>query len=193
MGAIISLSSSLLILIFTFSTAPLLCFSSASLETTNLATNLKASAAADDGSSGVQKLWCVAKNNADDAALQNAIDWACGHGGTDCGPINQMNGPCYDPTNIQSTASYVFNDYYTRNGRSEEACDFGGTANLFSMDPSHGSCVIPHSNVAVANGGFVGTGSVQNDASDGSESMVRCSQVSIAIFLFFMALPALLF
>ncbi|KAK8712151.1 hypothetical protein V6N13_147398 [Hibiscus sabdariffa] len=39
------------------------------------------------GGTTVTELWCVAKNNAEDAALQGALDWACGQGGADCGPI----------------------------------------------------------------------------------------------------------
>ncbi|BBG99413.1 plasmodesmata callose-binding protein 5, partial [Prunus dulcis] len=48
----------------------------------------------------------LAKNNAEDAQLQSALDWACGAGGADCSPI-QQGGPCYDSTDIQNTASYV--------------------------------------------------------------------------------------
>ncbi|KAG6531542.1 hypothetical protein ZIOFF_005356 [Zingiber officinale] len=88
------------------------------------------------------ELWCVAKNNAEDAALQSAIDWACGPGRADCRPI-QQGGACFDPDDIQSHASYSFNDYYLRNGLSASACNFSGTAALTSLNPSHGSCVFP--------------------------------------------------
>ncbi|XP_078177147.1 PLASMODESMATA CALLOSE-BINDING PROTEIN 5-like isoform X2 [Carex rostrata] len=81
-------------------------------------------------------IWCVAKNNADDAALQSAIDWACGPGGADCRPI-QQGGSCYDPGDIQSHASYAFNDYFIKNGGAEAACDFSGTAALTSLNPGH--------------------------------------------------------
>ncbi|XP_077251164.1 PLASMODESMATA CALLOSE-BINDING PROTEIN 2-like [Tasmannia lanceolata] len=100
-------------------------------------------------------LWCVAKNNAEDAALQSALDWACGAGGSDCRPI-QQGGSCSDPTDIQSFASYAFNDYYLRNGLSPQSCDFSGTAALTSLNPSHGSCVFP-SSTSARNGSFTGT------------------------------------
>ncbi|KAJ0642381.1 putative carbohydrate-binding X8 domain-containing protein, plant [Helianthus annuus] len=80
-------------------------------------------------------LWCVAKNNAEDSALQSAIDWACGAGGADCSPI-QQGGPCYDGSDIRKTASYAFNDYCTKNGMTEDTCNFANTAALTSLDPS---------------------------------------------------------
>ncbi|KAK9152957.1 hypothetical protein Sjap_000437 [Stephania japonica] len=100
-----------------------------------------------------QKLWCVAKNNADDASLQRAIDWACGAGGADCSPIQQGRS-CYDPNNFQATATYAFNDYFRKHG-DDASCDFGSTAALSSLDPSHGDCKLPYSIQAVSNGGFV--------------------------------------
>lgn len=81
------------------------------------------------------ELWCVAKNNAEDAALQSAIDWACGPGGANCGPI-QPGGPCYDSKDIQKTASFVFNDYFLKHGMTEDACNFDNTAALISINPS---------------------------------------------------------
>ncbi|XP_042460372.1 PLASMODESMATA CALLOSE-BINDING PROTEIN 5-like [Zingiber officinale] len=103
------------------------------------------------------ELWCVAKNNAEDAALQSAIDWACGPGRADCRPI-QQGGACFDPDDIQSHASYSFNDYYLRNGLSASACNFSGTAALTSLNPSHGSCVFPSSSSST-NGSFSGSAS----------------------------------
>lgn len=88
------------------------------------------------GGSGVTvELWCVAKNNAADSALQAAIDWACGPGGADCGPI-QQGGPCYDPSDIQKTASYAFNEYFLKHGMTEDSCFFDNTAALTSLNPS---------------------------------------------------------
>ncbi|XP_031476846.1 PLASMODESMATA CALLOSE-BINDING PROTEIN 5-like [Nymphaea colorata] len=103
----------------------------------------------DDQSYDVE-LWCVAKNNAPDSALQTALDWACGHGGTDCSPI-QSGGPCYDPSDIQALASFAFNDYFLKNGLSQQSCDFSGTAALTSLNPSFGNCFFP-SSFSVKNG-----------------------------------------
>lgn len=108
------------------------------------------------GGSGVTvELWCVAKNNAADAALQTAIDWACGPGGADCGPI-QQGGPCYDPSDIQKTASYAFNDYFLKHGMTEDSCSFDNTAALTSLNPSHGSCKFKSSTGATGSGNITG-------------------------------------
>ncbi|XP_030538561.1 PLASMODESMATA CALLOSE-BINDING PROTEIN 5-like isoform X2 [Rhodamnia argentea] len=88
------------------------------------------------------ELWCVAKNNADDASLQAAINWACGLGGSDCGPI-QQGGPCYDPADIERSASYAFNDYYLKHGMTDDSCNFANTAALTSINPSRGNCKFP--------------------------------------------------
>lgn len=82
-----------------------------------------------------QELWCVARNNADDAALQAAINWACSAGGADCAPI-QQGGPCYDPSNILNTASYAFNDYFRKHGLSDDSCNFDNNAAITSINPS---------------------------------------------------------
>ncbi|KAG9446126.1 hypothetical protein H6P81_012254 [Aristolochia fimbriata] len=89
-----------------------------------------------------QKMWCVAKNNAEDGALQAAIDWACGPGGADCAPI-QQGGDCFDPQDIQSHASYAFNDYFLKHGLDPQACVFNGAAEVTMLNPSQGKCVLP--------------------------------------------------
>ncbi|KAG0514612.1 hypothetical protein BDA96_10G207800 [Sorghum bicolor] len=98
------------------------------------------------GMSGGGQLWCVAKNNAEDGALQSAIDWACSVDGgrADCAAI-QQGGACFDPPDLQQHASYAFNDYFLRSGgaASPAACDFSGAAALTALNPSHGSCVFP--------------------------------------------------
>lgn len=99
------------------------------------------------------ELWCVAKNNAEDSSLQAAIDWACGPGGADCSGI-QQGGACYDPSDIVKTASYVFNNYYLKNGPADEACSFSNNAAFTSLNPSQGTCKLPSSK-QVSNGNIV--------------------------------------
>jgi hypothetical protein len=89
-------------------------------------------------SGGGGQLWCVAKNNAEDGALQSAIDWACGpDGGADCRAI-QQGGACYELPDLLAHASYAFNDYFLRSGgaASPAACDFSGAAALIGLNPS---------------------------------------------------------
>lgn len=83
--------------------------------------------------------WCVALPGVSQIDLQNALDWACGLGMADCKPI-QRGGACFDPDTLVSHASYAFNNYYQQNGNSDIACNFGGTATLTNIDPSHGKC-----------------------------------------------------
>lgn len=100
----------------------------------SLGKNPQQSSKAGNGVVSVE-LWCVAKNNAETSALQTALDWACGTGGADCGPI-QQGGPCYDLSDIQATASFAFNDYFLKHGLTEDSCYFDNTAALTSLNPS---------------------------------------------------------
>ncbi|KAK3039740.1 hypothetical protein RJ639_027397 [Escallonia herrerae] len=84
--------------------------------------------------------WCVAHAAASQVDLQNALDWACGLGMADCGPI-QSGGPCFNPNTLLSHASFAFNSYYQQNGNSDIACNFGGTATLTKNNPSYDKCV----------------------------------------------------
>ncbi|KAM7256441.1 hypothetical protein ACFE04_012182 [Oxalis oulophora] len=83
-------------------------------------------------------VWCVANPSASPTALQVALDYACGYGGSDCTAI-QPGGGCYDPSTVQSHASYAFNSYYQKNPV-PNSCVFGGTAQLVYTDPSNGNC-----------------------------------------------------
>ncbi|XP_072976557.1 uncharacterized protein [Typha angustifolia] len=87
--------------------------------------------------------WCVANAGSPDAALQNALDYACGIGGADCSAI-QPTGSCYNPNTLQAHASYAFNIYYQRNPM-PSSCDFGGTAMIVNTNPSSGTCLYPSS------------------------------------------------
>ncbi|KAM3305907.1 glucan endo-1,3-beta-glucosidase 13 [Capsicum chacoense] len=84
--------------------------------------------------------WCVARAGAPQLDLQNALDWACGLGMADCRPI-QVGGPCFEPNTLLSHASFAFNNYYQQNGNSDIACNFGGTAMLTKINPSHEKCI----------------------------------------------------
>ncbi|KAG6718003.1 hypothetical protein I3842_04G129100 [Carya illinoinensis] len=124
------------------------------------------------------ELWCVAKNNAEDAALQTALDWVCGPGAADCGPI-QNGGPCYDPHDIQATASFAFNDYYLKHGLTDDGCFFDNTAALTSLNPSHDNCKFP-SSLNVNNGSVSSLTAV--GAMGSSEGMSGCSQIGQQLF-----------
>ncbi|KAJ9556875.1 hypothetical protein OSB04_011489 [Centaurea solstitialis] len=87
--------------------------------------------------------WCIAKNGASQAAIQSALDYACGIGGADCSTI-QQGASCYEPVTLQNHASYAFNSYYQKNPV-PTSCDFGGAAVVTTNNPSSGSCVFPSS------------------------------------------------
>lgn len=78
--------------------------------------------------------WCVAKSDANDAALQANIDYVCSSG-LDCKPI-QAGGVCYNPNTVRSHASYAMNAYYQFNGPHDFNCDFNHTGVITSSDPS---------------------------------------------------------
>ncbi|KAD5317895.1 hypothetical protein E3N88_17841 [Mikania micrantha] len=92
--------------------------------------------------------WCIAKNGASQAALQSALDYACGIGGADCATI-QQGSSCYEPVTLQNHASYAFNSYYQRNP-APTSCDFEGVAAVTTTNPSTGSCVYPSSSTSSA-------------------------------------------
>ncbi|KAG8364776.1 hypothetical protein BUALT_Bualt18G0033900 [Buddleja alternifolia] len=85
--------------------------------------------------------WCIASQSVSQPALQVALDYACGHGGADCSPI-QPGGSCYTPITLRDHASYAFNSYYQKNPV-PTSCNFGGSAVTTSTDPSYGSCQYP--------------------------------------------------
>ncbi|XP_059663225.1 PLASMODESMATA CALLOSE-BINDING PROTEIN 5-like [Cornus florida] len=153
-------------------------------------TTLRQSTSAQDGGVVSVELWCVAKNNAENSALQSALDWACGSGGSDCRPI-QQGGPCYDPADIQRTASFAFNDYFLKHGLTEDSCNFDSTAALTSLNPSHGTCKFP-SSFTVNNGSFVGSsttvglGPSSADMNSGNFVTARWCWALITIHLFYL-------
>jgi hypothetical protein len=80
--------------------------------------------------------FCVALQNADPAALQAGLSWACGSGHADCSAI-QPGGACYSQNNLPALASYAYNDYYQKMSSSGATCSFNGTATTTNNDPSN--------------------------------------------------------
>ncbi|XP_008660126.1 glucan endo-1,3-beta-glucosidase 1 isoform X2 [Zea mays] len=91
--------------------------------------------------------FCVALQDADPAALQAGLNWACGPGHADCSAI-QPGGACYQQNNLPAIASYAYNDYYQEMASTGATCSFNGTATTTTNDPSSGSCVFAGSSTA---------------------------------------------
>ncbi|BBN01606.1 protein MpGH17.4 [Marchantia polymorpha subsp. ruderalis] len=83
--------------------------------------------------------WCIANPAATPETLQPALDYACGQGGADCALI-QAGAACYLPNSLHDHSSYAFNQYYQTHKKTGGTCDFGGTAQLSTVDPSSGTC-----------------------------------------------------
>ncbi|PQQ06071.1 glucan endo-1 3-beta-glucosidase 2 [Prunus yedoensis var. nudiflora] len=88
--------------------------------------------------------FCITKDGADPKMLQAALDWACGPGKVDCSALLQGE-PCCEPDNVIAHATYAFDTYYHKMGKTPAACDFNGVAAITTTDPSHGSCIFPGS------------------------------------------------
>ncbi|ONK76404.1 uncharacterized protein A4U43_C03F27380 [Asparagus officinalis] len=109
--------------------------------------------------------WCVCKQDLPSPTLQKAIDYACG-AGANCGPIHQGQ-PCYEPNTVAAHCSFAANSYYQKNGQNQQACDFSGTAQLVTSDPSTPGCSYP-ATPSAAGGPGTGTPSTSPTTPGGS-------------------------
>lgn len=105
---------------------------------------------------GSDAAFCVCKQDALPAAMQKAIDYACGKG-ADCTQI-QPGAPCSNPGTMIAHCSYACNSYFQKNAGIGGTCDFGGVATLTGADPSVGTCKYPAGASGVGTGTGVGTG-----------------------------------
>ncbi len=87
-------------------------------------------------------IWCVAIANLPDTAYQRDYDYACG-AGADCSPL-QPGGACYTPNNLYAHTSYAINSYFQNNGQNASFCNFNGTAQLTTTNPSTPGCAYPY-------------------------------------------------
>ncbi|GFS29417.1 O-Glycosyl hydrolases family 17 protein [Actinidia rufa] len=78
--------------------------------------------------------YCVAVDGVDTKTLQTALDWACGPGTANCSEI-QPGEACYQPNNVKNHASYAFDSYYQKEGKSAGSCDFKGAGMITTTDP----------------------------------------------------------
>ncbi|KAE8734003.1 ethylene-responsive transcription factor 3-like [Hibiscus syriacus] len=90
----------------------------------------------------VGQTWCIANGKADRKKLQDALDYECGDGGSDCNAI-QPGATCYNPNSLEAHASYAFNSYYQKKTRAAGTCEFGGAAYVVSQRPAYGNCEFP--------------------------------------------------
>ncbi|KAK8334218.1 hypothetical protein V6Z11_A10G259600 [Gossypium hirsutum] len=86
----------------------------------------------------VEVKFCVPKPEATDSQLQNNLDYACGQG-IDCRPI-QAGGVCVEPGTVRSRAAFAMNSYFKSKLGVDSACDFSGTVQVTTVDPSYGNC-----------------------------------------------------
>lgn len=90
--------------------------------------------------------YCIATDGIDAKTLQAALDWACGPGRSNCSEI-QPGESCYQPNNVKNHASFAFDSYYQKQGKSSGSCDFKGAAMITTTDPSSGKCIFPGSKI----------------------------------------------
>ncbi|KAL6840692.1 hypothetical protein ACP4OV_029556 [Aristida adscensionis] len=122
------------------------------------------------GNDTTDRTFCVASDDADEKAVQAAMDWACGPGRADCTAIQAGQG-CYMPNDVRSHASYAFDAYYQSQGRAAGSCYFQGAGMVTTTDPSHDNCIFPGSKL-LSNVTRSGSGNTTTPTSDAEGSAI---------------------
>ncbi|MED6150058.1 hypothetical protein PIB30_068558 [Stylosanthes scabra] len=91
-----------------------------------------------------EAIWCLARPDARPAALQAGLDFVCSQRYINCAPINN-GGNCFLPNTLVNHASWAYDTYWKRNGRTLSACNFAGTGVIViaGKDPSTPTCKYP--------------------------------------------------
>lgn len=142
------------------------------------------------GSSG---MFCVAMPSANPTALKQGLDWACGPGAANCSAI-QPGQPCFVSGDIVPLASYAYNDYYHRTKANGGTCNFGNTATITTVDPSHGACIFAgsggsgtNSSTGTGGGGAIEPGTALGPSGfingDSAPLNLKLSYLAVALFL----------
>ncbi|XP_050366392.1 major pollen allergen Ole e 10-like [Argentina anserina] len=103
----------------------------------SLAGGMPAPGAAVGGANSGKK-WCIGKKDIKKSLLKSAFDEICKE--VDCSATGPT-GICYDES-IWSKASYAMNLKYQKNGQKDSDCDHQGRAQIVTIDPSWGKCVL---------------------------------------------------
>ncbi|KAK9936728.1 hypothetical protein M0R45_013556 [Rubus argutus] len=72
-----------------------------------------------------------------DDQLQANIDFCCGK--VDCS-IVKSGGACFDPKHCQESRLGCHESLLSEKGEADMSCDFNGTGNIVTNDPSYGDC-----------------------------------------------------
>ncbi|GJY50343.1 glucan endo-1,3-beta-glucosidase 1 [Tanacetum coccineum] len=110
----------------------------------------------------INQTYCVATDGVDGKTLQTALDWAWGPGRDNCLEI-QLGENCYQPNNVKNHASYAFDSYYEKQGRSAVISKINNAMkvvlhfcpwikSLYSLKFAlfgHGVCVFPGSKIII--------------------------------------------
>lgn len=97
-----------------------------------------------------EEKYCVAKSGADTTNLTLLFSKLCSNGNvsdygdlTDCTPATSnftTSGFACASGTLENRVSYAVNQYYQQTSQNSSNCDWGGLAQVTSVDPSYGQC-----------------------------------------------------
>ncbi|KAF8107375.1 hypothetical protein N665_0122s0020 [Sinapis alba] len=87
-------------------------------------------------------VWCVAVEGANEAELEQALSFACGHSNATCAAL-APGRECYAPVAITWHASYAFSSYWAQFRNQSSRCYFNGLARETTTNPGNEHCKFP--------------------------------------------------
>ena len=137
------------------------------------------------GNDTTDRTFCIASDDADEKAVQAAMDWACGPGRSDCTAIQPGQG-CYEPNDVRSHASFAFDTYYQSQDKAAGSCYFQGAGMVTTTDPSHDTCIFPGSKLwsnVTKSGGANTTMTQTSDAKGSAVWRMRTGREKWVLFI----------